>query len=85
MRLIDWVRIRGRVEPSSIYEVIDADPPDLKERKLDTRKVFEEAVALYHDGKRERAAALFRDCLARCPDDITAKAYLARCNGVPQE
>lgn len=82
MRLIDWVRVRGRVEPVSIYEVFDADPPGLKESKLDTRDSFQEAVALFHDGDRNRAATLFRDCLARCRDDVTARAYLSRCDGV---
>ncbi|HAX80364.1 MAG TPA: guanylate cyclase [Cyanobacteria bacterium UBA11372] len=79
MRLIDRVKVKGKSEMVSVFEVFDADPPELKERKLITKAIFEEALVLYYMKKFSQAAELFADCLRQNPMDNVAQIYLERC------
>ena len=79
MRLIDRVKVKGKSEMVSVFEVFDADPPELKERKLITKPIFEQALVLYYLEKFSQAAQLFADCLRQNPMDNVAQIYLERC------
>jgi len=79
IRLIDRVQVKGKSELVSVFEVFDADPPDLLEGKSDTRTAFEQAVSLYYLNNVAKAAQLFSACLSRNPRDRAAKIYLERC------
>ena len=79
IRFIDRVRVKGREQPQSVYEVFDADDPKLRMAKRRTKQIFEEALAHYHSREITRARALLRRCLALCPDDRTAQVYVERC------
>jgi signal transduction histidine kinase/class 3 adenylate cyclase/CheY-like chemotaxis protein len=79
MRLIDRVKVKGKSEMVSVFELFDADPPELKERKLITKAAFEQALVLYYMEKFSQAAQLFADCLHQNPMDNVAKIYLERC------
>ena len=79
MRLIDRVKVKGKSQMVSVFEVFDADPPVLKERKLITKAIFEEALVLYYMEKFSQAAELFADCLRQNPMDNVAQIYLERC------
>lgn len=79
IRFADRVRVKGKEQPQSIYEVFDADMPDLREGKRQTREIFEEALAWYHFRNVTRAEELLKRCLAECPGDNLAQQYLLRC------
>ncbi len=79
MRLIDRVKVKGKSQMVSVFEVFDADPPELKERKLITKAVFEQALVLYYMEKFSQAEQLFADCLRQNPMDNVARIYLERC------
>ncbi|MBN1337388.1 MAG: bacteriohemerythrin [Deltaproteobacteria bacterium] len=79
LRFLDRLLVRGRIHPQSIYEVFEADPPDLRQAKRATRQRFEEALSCWHSGDPARARPLLEQCLEAVPGDGSARIYLERC------
>jgi len=79
IRELDRVRIRGKSESVTIYEVFDADPLEIRAKKQETLGFFEEAIALYRLCAFDQAESLFRQCLELNPADQGARVYLNRC------
>lgn len=79
IRLIDRVQVKGKSEQVAVYEVFDADPPELRERKLAMQNNFEQAIISYHASDREAALGLLEQCLQANPGDWLANMYLQRC------
>ncbi len=79
VRFLDRIRVKGKQQPQSVYEVFEADPPARRAAKLATRAWFEEAVAYYHMREVGLAEPLLRRCLEAAPDDAAAAVYLRRC------
>ncbi|MDP2762228.1 MAG: adenylate/guanylate cyclase domain-containing protein [Sideroxyarcus sp.] len=78
-RFLDRIRVKGKAQPLSIYEVFDNDAPRLRQQKTKTREDFEQAVAHYHLKDIALALPRFERCVTLCPDDIPARIYLERC------
>lgn len=78
-RLIDRLQVKGKSELVTVYEIFDADPPELRLGKLFTKPEFEKALFLYIRGNFSAAANIFKNCLYLNPDDKVAKIYLQRC------
>lgn len=79
IRLIDKVKVKGKSEMITVYEVFDADLPEIKATKLSTKTGFEQAVLLYSLGELEHAAKIFTQCLSINPQDTVAQIYWQRC------
>lgn len=79
IRLIDRVRVKGKSEQVAVYEVFDADVPELREGKLAMKSTFEQAIVFYHSSDKETAFQLFEKCLQANPGDMVARMYLQRC------
>jgi adenylate cyclase len=79
IRFLDRIRVKGKRQPLSLYEVFDNDPVKLRDGKRVTKAKFEAAVACYHLKEIPRAAELLKECLQVAPKDIPARIYLARC------
>lgn len=79
IRNIGRVRVKGKSELVTIYEVFDGDSPEVKEGKLATLPIFLEGLYHYAAGKHQEAAKLFDDCLERNPLDRVAQNYRQRC------
>lgn len=79
IRNIGCVRVKGKSDLLTIYEVFDADAPEVKEGKLATLPIFLEALYNYAAAKHQEAAELFTDCLRKNPLDQVAHNYLQRC------
>lgn len=79
IRLIDRVRVKGKSEQISIFEVFDADPEDLCRAKKAMKTNFEQAVLLYHMGLFSEAAEIFQRCLQAHENDGAAQFYLEQC------
>jgi hypothetical protein len=77
--LVDQVSTRAGKDPVSIFEVFDADPDDLRDAKLATKTMFEEAWSLFGSNDLGGAARLLRDCLRVSPEDRVAQLFLERC------
>lgn len=81
IRLIDHVQVKGKLEMVSVFEVFDADPPDLRAGKHATKTMFERGLLHYYLGEISEAIALFESCLEQNPQDKVAQIYLTRCKG----
>jgi len=79
IRFIDRVLVKGKSQPQSIYEVFSADEVSIREVKIKTIKIFEEALASYHLKQMENAQDLLHKCLAANPEDVPVRFYLDRC------
>ncbi|WP_231516812.1 adenylate/guanylate cyclase domain-containing protein [Planktothrix paucivesiculata] len=77
-RVIDRVRVKGKSEMVSVFEVFDADPPLIYQKKLETKTLFEQALTLYHLKAFPESAECFEACLQENPSDQVAQIYLQR-------
>jgi hemerythrin-like metal-binding protein len=78
-RFIDRVKVKGKTQCQSVYEVFDADHTELREGKCNTKDIFEEALAHYHLKEISKAKEMLLECLSQVPDDTAAQVYLSRC------
>ena len=79
IRLLDRIRVKGRISPVSVYEIFDNDEPELKQGKLATREKFESALAYYHMRDPHSALQLLEECTKVVPEDQVARIYIDRC------
>jgi len=79
LRLIDRVTVKGKSRMVTLYEVFAADPPELRQKKLETKTIFEQALVLYNSDKCGEAIRLFSACLEINPNDKVAQIYMQRC------
>lgn len=79
IRFLDRIRVKGKTQPLSIYEVFDNDPIKLRDGKRATKTRFEEAIAFYHLKEIPRAMELLKQCIEMTPKDTPALIYLTRC------
>jgi class 3 adenylate cyclase/FixJ family two-component response regulator len=79
IRAIDRVQVKGKSETVSLFEVFDADQPEIREGKLATSQTFTKALLLFKLGKLDEAEQLFADCLQQNPGDRVAQIYRQRC------
>ena len=84
IRLIERVKVKGKLDKVSCFEVFDADPPDLRDCKQELKTKFEQGISLYHLGKMKEARQIFQACLDKIPNDPIVQIYMARCSGVLQ-
>ncbi|QIZ72015.1 ATP-binding protein [Oxynema aestuarii] len=79
LRLLDRVQVKGKSKFVSVFEIFEADPPEMKEKKLVNKTVFEKAVLFYHFNWFYQAAQGFQQYLELNPGDRAAEIYLDRC------
>lgn len=79
IRFLDRIRVKGKIQPLSLYEVFTGNPDGLRDGKHASRRCFEEAIACYHMQEIPRAKELLNRCLEIAPDDAPARTYLDRC------
>lgn len=78
IRLIGRVKVKGKSQMVSVFEVFDADPEEVKEGKLVTKATFEEAVSLYNLQNYREAVLGFESCLNLNSMDRAAQLYRER-------
>jgi hemerythrin len=79
IRFLDRIRVKGKSQPLSIYEVFNTNPEELRNSKRDSLAVFEKAVTYYHLKDIAKAIPLFKQCIDISPDDFPVNIYLDRC------
>lgn len=75
-RFIGKVRVKGKRDSVSVFEIFDGDPPDLLEQKRRAQAHFERGVAAYFLKRYDEAIEMFRNVLEIMPEDTAAKVYL---------
>jgi len=76
LREVDVVVAKGRVETTTLYEVLDAEPAEVRSRKLADLPAFAAALEQYRAG--HLAAA--RDAFGALAGDAAAELYVERCD-----
>ena len=89
LRVVDRVRVKGKSEPTTLYELLDCEEPDRAALRRRTLPVYEEAWAALRRGDPGRAHELFEQVLQADPGDAAAALQLGRCDqllseGVPE-
>jgi hypothetical protein len=89
IRYLDKVRVMGKEEAIQLYEVFDADPPELQMLKLETQANLVRAQELFYGKEFVNAQVELFKVLERNPTDKVAWHFLvqaAQCleNGVPE-
>jgi PAS domain S-box-containing protein len=79
IRFIERVTVKGKSKAVAVFEVFDGDAPQIKQGKLATKSMFEQALFLSYRHCFTEAALLFQDCLRINPSDTIAQIYLQRC------
>ncbi|OGL42345.1 MAG: hypothetical protein A3C43_10375 [Candidatus Schekmanbacteria bacterium RIFCSPHIGHO2_02_FULL_38_11] len=76
-RELDCVRVKGKVKPVKIFELIDEKP--LSSDKSDVIEIFHTGLKSYKKRSWEKGIEEFQKALKIDPDDIPSKIYLERC------
>jgi len=79
IREVDRVKVKGKSKGVTVYEVFDADLPEMKNLKIQTLADFEQGFKLYHEDVLDEAHHCFERVLATNPTDQVAQIYLERC------
>ena len=67
IRLIDKVKVKGKSELITIYEVFDGDIEEIKKQKLITKETFEIALNYYQQNNIYDAIEHFKICISQAP------------------
>ena len=78
IRTLGKIRVKGKQEPTTIYEAFDGEPAEVAALKRQTLTQFELAVNLYQAGDFEAAARQFEQIVKINPPDLTADRYRER-------
>ena len=78
-REIDYVIVKGKTQPVSIYELLDYHDETSFPNIAELLRSFREGLNAYRHGQWDAAEATFQECLALNPDDYGSKLFLERC------
>jgi hypothetical protein len=87
--MIDRVRVKGKSNATTVYEIFDGDPEELFQLKIQTQPAFSEGMELYLKRNFTEACKAFEAVHRKNPQDKAAELYLERCkssieNGVSE-
>ena len=78
-RFLDKLKLRGKEEAVSVYEVFDGDEAQSREVKKNTREEFERGVFDFHAGRFQEALARFNAMREEENLDPPVEIYRRRC------
>lgn len=77
VRDLGSVQVRGRRNRVQVFELLDADPPELFAQKLQNLPRYRAALESHQRGDWLAASKGWRDCLAQIPSDPVCTHWLA--------
>jgi class 3 adenylate cyclase len=80
LRPLGPVQVKGASRTTGVYELCDADPPELLLHKMATSELFETALHAYTTEDFERSRELFQTIVERNPRDLPA-THFRECAG----
>jgi len=78
-RKLDFMIVKGKSRPSNIYEVFNSNPENIRAKKQQILKTYNQALKHYYDKEWDAATDLFYDCLDVYPEDVVSQMYIDRC------
>jgi two-component system sensor histidine kinase ChiS len=78
-RFVGKVRVKGKVEPVSIFEIFDGIDEKLQRKKIEANRFFEQGMFMYYQKKYSEALQEFGKVLEVLPDDGAAAFYIDNC------
>ena len=79
VRLIDQVAVKGKTKTTRVFEVLDGEASEVKEKKIKTKEEFEKAILLYKSSEFTQLIKIMEDILTDNPQDKAAEVYIERC------
>jgi adenylate cyclase len=77
-RFLGRVKVRGKMEPVSIFEVFDLDTMEVRNLKQSYSADFEKGLRLMNEGQLDEALRLFEGIHMLNPGDIAALLYIQK-------
>lgn len=84
-RELGFVSVKGRDQPERIYEIFNADEPDIRDKKRHILHPYHQALDHYFSQNWKEAIHLFEQCVNIYPQDVVSHMYLARCQKLQHE
>jgi two-component system sensor histidine kinase ChiS len=78
-RFIGKVRVKGKYEPVSVFEIFDGINPEMLSRKMKANIFFEQGMLSYYQKDFSGAMYNFRKVLEIMPEDGASAFYLDNC------
>ena len=75
MRYLGVVKVTGKHTRTSIFEVYDGEPDEIRDLKNQTKRLFEEGIQGFYGRKYEMAFERFQEVLSLNPKDKAAELY----------
>ncbi len=75
-RFLGKIIVVGKIQPVSLFEILDAEPQDIRASKQKNKTFLEEGIMLFIDRQFDAAKEKFIGALEIFPDDAVAKLYL---------
>ncbi len=75
-RFIGMIQVAGVNEVKGMFDILDALPPAIKEKRLQTKELFESGIRMYHMKEYATAAQIFQEVLDIDNGDICAQNCL---------
>jgi hypothetical protein len=90
LRQVDRVMVKGKTQPVTLFEVLDAETPEVADPRRAVLEDYGAAVEAFYARRFAAAAEGFSRCLAAAPGDLAAQGYLQRArqhqaSGVPPD
>lgn len=79
LREIDTLRVKGKEQLVTVYEVFDADPNHLKESKSKHLNFYNEGISLYRTERWADSLKIFNELGKLSPTDSVVRLYVQRC------
>jgi class 3 adenylate cyclase len=77
-RFLDRVKVKGKVKPVSIYEIIDGDESEIRELKFSSKSDYDKAIKFYYEKEYKKAKESFDRVIQLHPNDRVSQLYLKR-------
>ena len=90
IRLIDAIKVKGKSEDVTVYEVFDNDSSENQKLKIKSQSKFKQGFMSFQLQKFKDAKLFFENVLKINPNDKAAQIYLKRCQyyqkcGIPKD
>lgn len=84
-RFLGQVPVKGKKELVPLFEVFDAEPPEIVALKMQTKTRFEQGILLYQTENFEQAYQIFLEIVQINPQDKAAISYVKHCEMIFNE